>query len=435
MGKSFVFLQKINVPQAAFFFCCLIVTGMLTTNFLRILSSIGNAGLLLTAFVSLAQQNNISNLRKYPYFLGFMLIYLVHLLGFMQPEISSMKDLQRDLVMKLPLLILPFSFAVLPAISRPKLKQLFYLFVICVFLGSVYSMGYYLNNFEAVNEQYTHSEVMKTPTNHVRYSLMVAFAILVGFRLWLKGFFVFGKWERKLLLFITVWLFIFLHILAVRSGLVVFYAAAGLGLAFDFFFRKQYLRSFFAGVGLIMALLAAFYTLPTFYNKFFLTIADVNRVSDEDSAHDYSITGRVYSYKVAMEVFEESPVFGVGIGNLDKELGDKYTKLFPEILERGHLLPHNQFIFALVAFGIVGLVIFLVCFYYPLFRFAGRFEPLFFFHYLIITLSCMFESTFETQVGLMFSIVFILLWLWYFKAGPEQEETWKNGTFFSPKTT
>lgn len=435
MGKSLSFLYKINVHRAAFFFCCLIVAGMLTTNFFRALSAIGTGGLLLTAFISLGQKNTLKDLRKCPYFLGFMLIYLVHFLGFLQPEIYSMKDLQRDLTMKLPLLILPFAFAVLPSISREKLKQLFYLFVICVFLGSVYSTIYYLNNFDAVNEQYIHSEVMKTPTNHVRFSLMVAFAVLVGFRLWLRKFFVFGKWERGILLGITAWLFIFLHMLAVRSGLVVFYAVACLGLFFDFFFRRQYLRSFFYGLGLVMVLLAAFYTLPTFYNKFFLTIEDVNRVSDEDSAHDYSITGRVYSYKVAMEVFKENPVIGVGMGNLEKALDDKYQVLFPEILERGHLLPHNQYIFVLVAFGIIGLAIFMLGFYYPLFRFAGRFEPLFLMHYLIITLSCLFESTLETQVGLMFSIVFILLWLWYFKAAPAQEETWQNGTFFTPKTT
>jgi hypothetical protein len=57
------------------------------------------------------------------------------------------------------------------------------------------------------------------------------------------------------------------------------------------------------------------------------------------------------------------------------------------------------------------------------------------FHYLIITLSCLFESTLETQVGLMYSLVFILLPLWYFKANPAEGETWQNGTFFAPKTT
>ena len=127
---------------------------------------------------------------------------------------------------------------------------------------------------------------METPTNHVRFSLMVGFAVIVGYKLFRDGFYVFRPSEKWWLAGITLWIFIFLHILAVRSGLVAFYAVVGLGLAFDFFFRRKYKSSFFIGMGLLVALVLAFFTLPTFYNKFFLTIEDVQRVSEVESAHD-----------------------------------------------------------------------------------------------------------------------------------------------------
>ena len=415
----------------AFFFCCLIIAGFFTTHFARSLSSIGTIGVGLTATFWFFKSNTRDNIRKQPYFLGFSLIYLLHLTGFLYPEVSDPDTMHRDLVMKLPLLVLPLSFAILPALSKEKLQQLYYVFVSGVFLGSLYSAGYYFTHFDYVNELYIHSDVMETPTNHVRYSLMVGFAVIIGYKFIREKYFIFRPIEKWILIGITGWLFIFLHILAVRSGLVAFYAVVALGLAFDFFFRRKFLSSVLIGSGLILSLVLAFFTLPTFYNKFFLTIQDVKSVSEVESAHDYSIAGRVYSFKVASEVIKNNPVTGVGIGNLEAELDKKYQALFPEILQRGHILPHNQFIYSLAVFGIAGFLVFLVCFYYPYFRFAHLFEPLFIIHYLIISFSFLFETTLETQVGLNYSILFILLPLWYFRSGESSGITWKNGTFFS----
>lgn len=424
-------INRLDVPGLAFFCCCLVIAGMFTTHFARSLSGIGMAGLLLTALYGAIKNKTLANTWRQPAFLGFMAIYLLHLTGPLYPEITEPRTLEHDLSMKLPFLLLPFAFAVLPPLSRLRLQQLYLVFVLSVFLGTLYSAAYYFSHFHYVNELYKHSDVMETPTNHVRFSLMVGFAVLVGYQLLREGFYVFRPSEKWLLAGITCWIFIFLHILAVRSGLVAFYAVVGLGLAYDFFIRRKYRNSFLIGLGLLAALGIAFFTLPTFYNKFFLTIEDVQRVSDVESAHDYSIAGRVYSFKVASEVIKENPVFGVGVGNLEKELEKKYDRLFPEILDRGHILPHNQFIYTLAVFGLLGLGFFLLCFYFPVFRFAGRFEPLFYMHYLIISFSFLFETTLETQVGLTFSILFIMLPLWHFRDHYSEPRSWKNGSFFS----
>lgn len=431
MAHSRSLTDKLNAPVVAFFFVGLIIAGLFTTHFARTLSSFATAGLAATVIFYAFRHHTLGNVSRYPHFVGFMLLYVLHLTGFFFPELNNSQNLERDLLMKLPLVILPFAFAVLPALTAQRLKLLYYVFFLGNFLGSLYSAGYYFTNYDLVNELYKHSNVMETPTNHVRFSLMVGFAVLIGYHLIKENYYVFRPWERKLQILITVWLFIFLHMLAVRSGLVSFYAVAFLGLGYDFLFGRRYLKSFLLCLVLVLSLVAAFYTLPTFHNKFYLTIEDVNRVSDEKSAHDYSISGRVYSFRVASEVIKEHPVFGVGVANLEHELEKKYDLLYPKILERGHILPHNQFIYLLTVFGILGLVLFLLFFYYPVFRFAGRFMPLFFVHYLIITFSFLFETTLETQVGLNYSLLFILLPLWYYRSNERCELTWKNGTFFA----
>ena len=431
MGKTYLLLNRWSISQAAFFSCCLIIAGMFTTEFARVLPSIGIIGLFLTALLSLREREGSVSFKKHPAFLGFILLFFMHLLGYFQTDPGNFSEYQRDLILKLPLLILPLSFILLPAIESIRLKKLYYFFVLCVFAGSLFTMGYYLANYEAVNESYKHSKVMVTPTNHVRFSMMVAFAILVSFHFYRTGFYWFRTWEKWLLLGITIWLLVFLHILAVRTGLVAFYSAACLGLAFDLFFRRKYYRSLVLGLILGFTVVGAFFTIPTFYNKFFLTIRDVESVSTVKSAHDYSISGRVYSYKVALEVFKENPVFGAGIGNMPVELGKKYKSMFPSILSRGYILPHNEFLYVLTAFGIVGLVIFVVCFFYPATFLTSRFDLLYLLHYYIISLSFLFETTLETQVGLTYSLIFILLPLWHFKGNPESPAPWKNSTFLS----
>ncbi|KAA9340595.1 O-antigen ligase family protein [Adhaeribacter soli] len=431
MGKGYLLFNRWSFSEVAFFFCCLLIAGMFTTYFARLLSSIATVGLLLTALASWRFSAVKCDKRLFGCFAGFGLIYVLHLLGLLQPELIDRKFLYRDLSMKLPLVIFPLSFLLLPAISQRRLQVLYYFFLLCVFAGSLYSLGNYLVNFSEVNALYKHSKIMDTPTNHVRFSLMVAFAIVIGYRFYRQEFFFKYNWERLFILGITCWLYVFLHLLAVRSGLVAFYAVVGLGLLFDLIVRKKYKRVVLISAGLALGLMAAFYTLPTFYNRFYLTIEDMQRVSKAENAHNYSIAGRVYSYKVAMAVFQEHPVLGVGMGNLEPELDQKYSTLFPEIKERGHILPHNQFIFYLVVFGIVGTLLFMIGFYYPLLRFSPRFEPLFLIHYLIITFSFLFEATLETQVGLNYSLVFILLPLWYYKSGEPSTLSWKNDTFFA----
>jgi O-antigen ligase len=89
-------------------------------------------------------------------------------------------------------------------------------------------------------------------------------------------------------------------------------------------------------------------------------------------------------------------------------LGQTYKSLFPGIRPEAYLIPHNQFLYYLGLLGGLGLIIFLGCFYYPLVACFRQADVLFGVHYFIITLSFLFEPTLETQVGLIYSLVFVL---------------------------
>jgi O-antigen ligase len=269
------------------------------------------------------------------------------------------------------------------------------------------STSNYLLHTEEINELYLRSKVMPTEPDHIRFSLIITLAIVAGAVL-LSHRGISARMRPWLIAAITG-LALYQHLLAVRSGLVTFYVLGGLALLWMVLFKKQYQRA--AGLALVLAALPMFsyMFLPTFRNKSANTKEDVGRVDHIESANNYSLVGRVYSYKVALKVIEENPWFGVGKADMPQELAQHYKKDFPNIQPEAYILPHNQFLYSTVAFGCLGVIIFIVGFYYTGISIWPRYAPLLLTQYIIVTISFLVEYTIETQIGIAFSLFFILL--------------------------
>ncbi|MCH8317967.1 MAG: O-antigen ligase family protein, partial [Bacteroidetes bacterium] len=269
----------------------------------------------------------------------------------------------------------------------------------------------YLFDFTFINESYLRSKVMPTPVNHVRYSLMVAFAIFVGVFLYAesKG----QRVERYALSAMLITLFIFLHFLAVRSGLLAFYA-----LAFSytlFYMIKKKANCFIILFILLSSPVISYFAIPTFQNKFQNTVTDLAKIEDKLTISNYSVSSRIVSYKAAFELIKKKPLTGTGIGNIKREMAKIYIEKFPYVKKHRRLMPHNQYLRYLVGFGIIGLSIFLLSFYYPLIYQHNYKNLVLLTHYLIISISFLFEGTLDTQLGLNFTLIFILIPLSYIK--------------------
>ena len=170
--------------------------------------------------------------------LVFCGVYLLHLSHFFCTENINMPHYLAVIFMKLPLLLLPLGFILLPGLSKREFQTLLYLFFAITVVTSLGSVANYIIHFEEINILYLTSKALPVAANHVRYSLMLATAICAGAYLFISKF-SFGIWkhERKLLLFFIAFLFAFAHLLAVRSGLVALYATcfiAGIAGCADF---------------------------------------------------------------------------------------------------------------------------------------------------------------------------------------------------------
>ncbi|WP_345229218.1 O-antigen ligase family protein [Hymenobacter ginsengisoli] len=381
-----------------------IIIGIFSSDFVRVLPSIGVGGLFVWSLLyAIANKSRLYYLNnKYLLTIGF--VYLLHLIWGVTNSSLNNSELWRDLLLQLPLLVLPIAFCLLPAMSKRDSNSLWLLLMICCLISAGRATITYLQHYEEINQLYIQSQVMPTVPDHIRFSLLVSIAVIAGAVVASDA--NAPVILRRAMLAGTIILFMFQHLLAVRSGLATMYAAGILWLVWQRHRWKMMLSV--ATLGGILALISIL-LFPTLRNKVINTRSDVGRIEIVDAANNYSITARVYSYKIAWNLIRKHPIIGVSKVRMNEEIARQYKLQYPAIKVVHYLMPHNQFIYNLLAYGWIGLFIFLLSFYYPL-LFAWRSQNvLMILLYVIVSISFLVEYTLETHVGILTGIFFLMI--------------------------
>jgi O-antigen ligase len=314
-----------------------------------------------------------------------------------------------------PALLLPLALASLRPLPARTFRLLLYLFFFGITLVALGTLFIYVTNYEAITKSYLYSKVIPNPLkiNHVRLSLMLAISIFIGYHLFRQQMAVWFAWESRLVAACTVFLIVFIHIYSVRSGMLGFYAGCFALIVYHFIVRQ---RAWLKGL-VILAVLGALPFVaamlsPTLRNKTLNTLGDLRHYQAGGNANNYPMATRFVSYTIAFDIAAPNPWLGCGLGDLEDELRMRYATQYPGIAPHNRIIPHNQFIYYYAATGIIGLLIFIFSFYYPL-RWAWR-NKVFIttMHYLVVSLSFMVEPTLETQLGVAVAFTFLLLPLW-----------------------
>jgi len=311
----------------------------------------------------------------------------------------------------LPFLIMPFAFASV-LWTKQKIYMVLYSFILIILACCMISFGKYLLDYDTITEAYKTAKVLPTPINHVRFSLMVCFAIISG------GYLFFEDKKKPLILkyliaIALLFLLIYIHVLSVRSGLLSLYLCLLYLIIRYILTSKRYL----VGIALLGILIAtpyvAFHLLPSFKQKVYYMKYTMYKLDKGENLGNLSDAKRLISIRIGWEIFKESPVLGVGIGDLKQTWKDKYAVLYPQIIEKNRTIPHNQFIYVAAGFGVVGLLWFLLALLYPVLANQYYRNPLFMGFNIIIFSSFLVESTIEAQIGTAFYVLLLLLLVKY----------------------
>ena len=410
---------------AALFFCGCVIVGIFIANWFRVLPSVGMVGIALTGLVYAVVYRRVANWSLWPVFGSLFLVFLLHLFQGFNTDAANMGDYSRDVVLQLPFLSLPLGFWLLPAMPSRHLRWLWLLLIGITVLAAVGATINYLLNAHAINESYLHSKVMPTEPDHIRFSLIITLAIAAGAML-LAHDAVRTIW-RRWVIGALVGLALFLHLLAVRSGEMTFYALGGLAILWLVLRKRQWKQAGALAAVLVLLPVLSFVAFPTFRNKVYNTQEDVGKVKQTNSAEgkNYSIAARVYSYKSALSVWQDNKLLGVGKPDLKGEMAQRYATLYPEMGAKFYIQPHNQYLYNLVAYGALGLLVFCIGLFYPAWWARRKHAPLLLAQYVSITLSFLVEYTLETQIGLAFVVFFLLLALQGSLTSEGEDASWR----------
>ncbi|MCS6918079.1 MAG: O-antigen ligase family protein [Chitinophagales bacterium] len=334
------------------------------------------------------------------------LVFFIYLFS----GLNSTKDpsfYQERLRIKLPFLALPVCFAGLK--NRLLTRQVYALLYLFVFLSVLTALQISLNvmlHEERLLRMYEMGQMPETPFHHTRYSLMVAFAFLAVLYLWQKNYVLRYRWERPLQLVAAAFLFFFLHLLAVRSGLLALYLCLIYLLLRSIWQKKNFLHAVAALLVLVLLPVLAYVTIPTLRAKVAYMRYDVSRLLSGQLALNYSDGGRVASILAGWQLFQENWLTGTGIGDLKVEMT---AKLGSDAMAQRLALPHNQFVFVAAGTGIVGLLVFTLAVMLPLIVALLQKNWLFVCFNIIVLSSFLSEATVEEQIGTVFYLLFLLL--------------------------
>jgi len=419
------FLQHIDRRQYTLFFCCIFLWALVYSKFMISVSMIM---LLLAAifdwnwewkFFLKINPNLKKNFQKFisnkSYLVITFFFFIVLLSGIYSEDMHYWTERLR---IKLPFLLLPFAFFSMPKFEEREYLSIFYFFLMLFFVSALLVGFEYWQNYLIITDGLGRGRPIPTPCNHIRYSLMMAFSIVGGLYLFLKKYYLKYPWERWLILGLTIFLFGFIHVLSVRSGLVGLYIAiVVLSLRYAFL-QKKYLIGIAAALLVMFLPLIAYKAIPGFKQKVDYTWWDWKQYL-EDKPLRSSDAERMVSLNIGYQIGITHPILGVGAGDLRKEVHRIYDEQYPTVEDKK--MPHNQLLSVFAGMGIVGLLVFCMAFFFPFF-YGKKLNALFIALHLIIFFSFLTENTIENSIGVAF-YVFFLLW----RRGGEELEDGRRG--------
>lgn len=126
----------------------------------------------------------------------------------------------------------------------------------------------------------------------------------------------------------------------------------------------------------------------------------------------HTLTMRLEFWKTACYIIKYHALFGVGTGDIQLSFDKAYEETHSKLEQEWWLRCHNQYLAVGVAFGISGLLFFMVYLFYPAIALRKKLHGLYWPFFFIALLSFLTEDTLETQSGVTFFIFFQTLFLW-----------------------
>ncbi|MEO5905760.1 MAG: O-antigen ligase family protein [Saprospiraceae bacterium] len=310
--------------------------------------------------------------------------------------------------MKMAFLLMPMSFALLGNFNRREVMLILIPMLMTAVWSTIWVQVAYYSHFHLFSQSLGFGGSLPTPMHHIRYSVVIAISMIICLGFAIENWKLKYNWERWAYGISSAYLFYFLHILSVRSGLMIAYA--GVFIICIFYLRKLKVWKQLALIAaLIIVPFIAYKTLPGFQLKVNYTIYDLGKFK-QGEGNDYSDSERWQSWHAGLMIGNKHPFLGTGTGHFKSELETYYKT---ELKQDSWTRPHNQWINEFAKLGLIGLIVFSFSIIHPMMYGIFWKTALFPTIYIMQLLTMMVEHPLDTEFGTKIFLMMTLLGLSY----------------------
>lgn len=326
---------------------------------------------------------------------------------------SSNKELWATLVqIKLPFLLLPLAFSLLPPFNERQQRWFTLLLFVPLLCGIAYSVLAFTQDAAGFIANYKYAKLIPSPADgdHIRFSMLAALSFCWGVYQWPS---LPKRWLQWLLGLSLAVIFFYLHLLAARTGLLLLYVFLA---AFTIYLltQKKHRAKGWVLLGVAIAgVVAAYYLMPTFSERVGYMLYSIQEYRAGERGGDFSDIGRIVSYEIAVRSIRDFPMLGVGVGDLMNVMNMGYNLYYPDIPAGQRLIPHNQLLTIAMGAGLPALLFFLLWLLQPFTEdLKGRKGFFFLAGWLMLFASLQTDAMLEVQYG-VFVFLFFFCWFWH----------------------
>jgi O-antigen ligase len=386
----------------------IMLAGLLVS---RLLLSSALISFFLVSFIHKSLLQQFKEFFSSPLFWSMTLLFFIPLVSGLWSE--DLAHWSRIMRIKLPLLLLPLGFARLKEFRSGDWEKIGWAFMLLVFMGSAWSIYQYLQDIKAIHAGYLQSHSIVTPlkNDHVRFSLLAANAIFTAIFLFIKKRNDYSTVLKAFLLVVIGGLVVYLHVLAVRTGLLCFYLSAFIFLGWLLWNRKHMARTIVLLLVIIVLPVVSYFALPTFKNRVRYFNYDISFAKQNIYLPGSNDGTRIISIKAGWDIQRQHPITGVGFGDVETEMNRWYDNHYPQMIQTDKILPSGEWVMYGAATGWPGFIFFTAIILIPFFLRTLNRNIFWWMINLSILLTYLFDNGLEGQFS-VFVHAFILLW-WY----------------------
>ncbi len=184
-----------------------------------------------------------------------------------------------------------------------------------------------------------------------------------------------------------------------KAGILIMILINLIGILIVFKKWGQLSRSFLIIIGINLIMVGAYFTIKPLQQR----VNEVWISLTSEKQTESSTGARILVWDSSWEIIKETPIIGVGTGDLSNQLDDIYRdKGYSKLLEKS-LNSHNQFLETWAKNGLIGLISLLSIFTFS-FNWKSHIFPAIF--TIVMVVNMMMESMLEIQSGIIFMAFF-----------------------------